>query len=370
MQRREFLAGAATAAVLGTPARSDDAGVIFGLTPVFLTNDQALLTLIRGYLQEGIGTRVELVQRRTYQEITAMLLAGQIDAASICGYPYVRHRVEFALVAVRVWHGQPLYRSYLIGRRTVRGRRSPTFAVTFTPSQIRIELRLPGHDGGAGRDGHQPEAFFARSFFTYGHRNVVRAVGSGLAQSGSVDGYVWEALTVAEPALPAATRVIARSEWLASRRSPACATCRQPADPRARRRADQMPESPSGRAVLALLQLDGSGCQVGTLRRDRRPRPKGGRTRVRTLRRVRWLPLTVRVPLLVVVLMLVLGAIASERVLSKLADLQERQLRNWPRCISTACRSGSCRRHCATTSGRLSTLWTARPTRSAACRPG
>ena len=48
---------------------------------------------------------------------------------------------------------------------------------------------------------------------------------------------------------------------------------------------------------------------------------------MRILRRVRWLPLTVRVPLLVVGLMLVLGAIASERVLSKLADLQERQLR-------------------------------------------
>ena len=48
---------------------------------------------------------------------------------------------------------------------------------------------------------------------------------------------------------------------------------------------------------------------------------------MRVLRRVRWLPLTVRVPLLVVGLMLVLGAIASERVLSRLADLQERQLR-------------------------------------------
>ena len=48
---------------------------------------------------------------------------------------------------------------------------------------------------------------------------------------------------------------------------------------------------------------------------------------MKILRRVRWLPLTVRVPLLVVGLMVVLGAIASERVLSKLADLQERQLR-------------------------------------------
>ncbi|HET9068507.1 MAG TPA: HAMP domain-containing sensor histidine kinase [Amaricoccus sp.] len=48
---------------------------------------------------------------------------------------------------------------------------------------------------------------------------------------------------------------------------------------------------------------------------------------MKVLRRVLWRPLTVRVPLLVVGLMVVLGAIASERVLSRLADLQERQLR-------------------------------------------
>jgi ABC-type phosphate/phosphonate transport system substrate-binding protein len=106
--------------------------------------------------------------------------------------------------------------------------------------------------------GTSPEAFLARSVFTYGHRNVVRAVASGLAQSGSVDGYVWEALTVAEPSLPAATRVVARSEWLGF---PPIACLRDRADsPRMRALADaleRMGESPQGRAVLAMLQLDG-----------------------------------------------------------------------------------------------------------------
>jgi hypothetical protein len=40
----------------------------------------------------------------------------QIDAAWICGYPFVAYRNELALVAVPVWQSQPLYRSYLIGR--------------------------------------------------------------------------------------------------------------------------------------------------------------------------------------------------------------------------------------------------------------
>ncbi|MGN7871899.1 PhnD/SsuA/transferrin family substrate-binding protein, partial [Paracoccus sp. 22332] len=42
----------------------------------------------------------------------------------------------------------------------------------------------------------------------------MRAVADGLVRSGSVDGYVWEALAVIEPGLTARTRVIARSEWL------------------------------------------------------------------------------------------------------------------------------------------------------------
>jgi signal transduction histidine kinase len=45
------------------------------------------------------------------------------------------------------------------------------------------------------------------------------------------------------------------------------------------------------------------------------------------LRHLRTLPLTVRTPLIVAALMVVVGTIASERVLSKLAETQQRQLR-------------------------------------------
>jgi phosphonate transport system substrate-binding protein len=62
--------------------------------------------------------------------------------------------------------------------------------------------------------GERPESFFTETIFTYGHRNVVRAVASGLVRSGSVDGYVWEALHLLEPEIAARTRVIAKSEWL------------------------------------------------------------------------------------------------------------------------------------------------------------
>ena len=59
-----------------------------------------------------------------------------------------------------------------------------------------------------------PPSSFADFFFTYGHRNVVRAVASGLAESGSIDGYVWDVMSEREPDLIAKTRVIYRSEQL------------------------------------------------------------------------------------------------------------------------------------------------------------
>src|SRR5687768_6166396 len=64
----------------------------FGLTPVFLTNDLELLTKLRAYLSRKCGSEVHLVQRRTYEEITALLVSAQLHAAWICGYPFVAYR--------------------------------------------------------------------------------------------------------------------------------------------------------------------------------------------------------------------------------------------------------------------------------------
>ena len=84
--------------------------------------------------------------------------------------------------------------------------------------------------------GLKPEHFFRQIFFTYGHENVVRAVASGLAQSGSVDGYVYEVLKEVEPALTSATRVVRPSPVVrlsADRRSAGRRRHRKPGSPAA-----------------------------------------------------------------------------------------------------------------------------------------
>ena len=87
---------------------------------------------------------------------------------------------------------------------------------------------------------------------------AVRAVAAGLAQSGSVDGYVWEVMTETEPALTRRTRPAWRSDWMGF---PPVATAASNASSdgiaRLRQALLAMAADPTGRDVLALLRLDG-----------------------------------------------------------------------------------------------------------------
>lgn len=212
-RRNAVLTGAAFCAA--PMLRAQAAAFRFALTPVFLDNDAAVISALRGALARAMGQEIALVQRRTYQEITGALLDGSVDAAWTCGYPFLQHRTELALLGVPVWQGAPLYRSYLIvaaddpagGLADLRGG-----IHAFSDPDSNSGFLVTASD--LARMGESHEHFFAREIFTYGHRNVVRAVAGGLTRSGSVDGYVWEVLSRVEPDLTARTRVIARSETL------------------------------------------------------------------------------------------------------------------------------------------------------------
>lgn len=246
------------AALLAAPAARAGRTITLGLTPVFLDSDIVLVRQIEGHISARLGAPVQVVKRRTYREVTSLLVAGQLDAAWICGYPFVQHRDALEILAVPLYRGEPLYRAYLIARQD-------------RPATALAELRGDIHafsdpDSNSGflvtsamlaERGTTPGAFFARSFFTYGHRNVIRAVAAGLAQSGSVDGYVWDVMAEIEPALVRATRIVAASSPMGF---PPFATSRQ-ADPGLARAIRDalltMPETADGRGILATLRLDG-----------------------------------------------------------------------------------------------------------------
>jgi phosphonate transport system substrate-binding protein len=114
LDRRQLLVIAATVLTgFARIARAANEPLRFGLTPVFLDSDVQLLAALQRYLEDRLHCPVELIKRRTYQEITLLLLSGQLDAAWICGFPFVQYREQLALVPVPLYRGQPLYQSYL-----------------------------------------------------------------------------------------------------------------------------------------------------------------------------------------------------------------------------------------------------------------
>ncbi len=214
LSRRSILACALPAAGPGS-ARADDPvpALRVGLTPVFLDNQVAFLSLWRSYLQLHLQRQVQFVQRGSYRDVVALLQQGQLDFAWLCGYPFVRNLRSMKLLAVPLYRGQPLYQSYLIvpsGDTTsssLLDLRGKVFAYSdpdsnsgwLFPMYSLLRLR------------EVPSTFFAKTFFTWGHRKVVDAVAVGLAQGGAVDGYVWETLALLHPELTARTRIVERS---------------------------------------------------------------------------------------------------------------------------------------------------------------
>lgn len=270
LNRRSVLslcAGSVLAPSFGTPAVARETTIQFGLTPVFLTSDLELLGRLQSYLQRTTGCAVSLVNRRTYQEVTALLTSGQIDGAWICGYPFVSHKTELQLVAVPLWHQKPLYQSYTIcdaGRnaRDLTSLRGDLHAFSDPDSNSGFLVTRAALAERALR----PETFFSKTMFTYGHRNVIRAVASGLAQSGSVDGYVYDVVSRLEPELTKRTRIVTVSDWLGF---PPIAAPKYPSDPGKlallKSALLNMHQAEDGRAVLKMLQLDGFAAESPSL---------------------------------------------------------------------------------------------------------
>lgn len=243
---------------MACPVQGRDQSFRFGLTPVFLDSDVQLLGALRRYLEDRLNGPVELVRRRTYQEITLLLLSGQIDAAWICGFPFVQYQEQLALVAVPVYRGRPLYQSYLIvtaGNTATAVRDLEGDVHAFSDPDSNSGYLVTRALLAVFRQ--NPDRFFRHHFFTYGHSNVIRAVASALADSGSVDGYVFDVVKDLQPDLLQGARVIRRSEWLGFPPI-ACHRSRATSAPIASLRAAllAMSNSESGRAILETLRLD------------------------------------------------------------------------------------------------------------------
>jgi len=170
-------------------------------------------------LMEYIGNKmkwpIELVQRKTYNEINQLLGKGEIDLAFICSGPYAGGKNEygFGVLAVPQVQGSHFYRSYLVVNRNMAYQRLEDLrgrVFAFTDPESNTGRLAPTH--WLGQIGEVPERFFAKVIYTYSHDNSILAVGRGLVDGAAVDGLVWEYFRKTNPEFTQPTRVIKKSD--------------------------------------------------------------------------------------------------------------------------------------------------------------
>ena len=163
------------------------------------------------YLQERTGRPVDLVQRRTYMEINELVESGEIDVAFVCTSAYIAGQHDFGmrlLVAPQV-NGETVYHSYLIvpddsSAKDMADLEGKVFAFT---DPISLTGRVyPTYL--VEQLGSNPETFFSRTFFTYGHDEALYAVANRLADGASVDSLVYEFAVARNPSLTEKTKII------------------------------------------------------------------------------------------------------------------------------------------------------------------
>jgi phosphonate transport system substrate-binding protein len=211
------------------------------------------------YLGGKTGRDVELVQRKTYEEVNELIGKGRIDLAFICSGPYTagRDKYGFELLATPEVRGSHFYQSYLIvnknsrfnGLDDLRGR---VFAFT-DPDSLTGKL-VPTY--WLSRMHERPESFFRKIIYTYSHDNSILAVAKGLVDGAAVDGLVWEYYQHTNPTLTSATRVVRTSDPYGIPPLVASSSVPEKLKEKVRDLVLTMHEDPEGRQILQSLLID------------------------------------------------------------------------------------------------------------------
>jgi phosphonate transport system substrate-binding protein len=168
---------------------------------------------LAGYLGSATGLIPDLVTGKTYAEINDLVRTGDVTLAVVCTLAYIEGQHDFGMEAlvVPVTGGATVYYSYLIVPRDSPARRledlrGGTFAFSdplsnsgrLAPVYRLLEI------------GETPESFFRRYIFTYSHDNSIQAVARKVVDGAAVDSQVYDYVAADDPAVGAATRIIAR----------------------------------------------------------------------------------------------------------------------------------------------------------------
>ncbi len=163
------------------------------------------------YLGEQLGRPAQIVQRRTYAEVNALIAANEVDIAFVCTSAYVAgHDLSIMdLLVIPEIAGETVYRSALIvpassPAMSMEDLRGASFAFTdpmsltgrVYPTHVLLQL------------GESPDEFFSETIFTFGHDRAIEAVAARVVNGAAVDQLVLSSMLRSDPSLAGRIRVI------------------------------------------------------------------------------------------------------------------------------------------------------------------
>jgi phosphonate transport system substrate-binding protein len=166
------------------------------------------------YIGEQINQPVQMVQRRTYEEMDSLLERGEIKIAFVCSAPYVKNHDKFGvelLVAPSV-NGKPVYHSYIIVHKD-------SHIKSFTELEGKV-FAFVDPKSNTGKlypayllktMNHTPENFFKRFIYSYSHNKSVELVAKKVVDGAAVENLVYEYMLKTDSPYAKQTKVIKRS---------------------------------------------------------------------------------------------------------------------------------------------------------------
>ncbi len=166
------------------------------------------------YLGNRLATPVQLVQRRTYQEINDLVARNRVDMAFVCTGAFMDglQKSQMKLLAIPQINGKRTYNALII---------VPKSSQTYTFEELRGHIFAftdPLSNTGylyplslLTKHGWSRQSFFKRTLLTYSHDHSIAAVAEGIADGASVDSLVYEYAVKRDPSLTRKTRIILRS---------------------------------------------------------------------------------------------------------------------------------------------------------------
>jgi phosphonate transport system substrate-binding protein len=199
-----------------TAQRPIKIGVVSMITPV---DTVEYYQNIIDYISEKIGQPVEMLYRKTYDEMDRMLEQGEVDAAFICSSPYIVDKKKFGvelLVAPQV-DGSPFYRSFIIVHRdsdiqSFDGLRGKSFA--FTDPKSNSGRLYPGYL--LARGGDSVEDFFEKYIYSYSHNKSVELVAKKEVDGAAVESLIYGYMQEKKSPYVQQTRIINQSQYFGS----------------------------------------------------------------------------------------------------------------------------------------------------------